>query len=49
MQMSKKPVGNSSVCNMSVDGTQLKSIFSNQLHIFNQGSGNSIAATSQTL
>jgi hypothetical protein len=38
-----------SVCNMSADGTRLKSSFSIKLYIFNQGEGNSIAATSQTL
>ncbi len=34
---------------MSADGTRLKSSFSIKLYIFNQGDGNSIAPTSQTL
>ncbi len=36
-------------CNMLAEGTQSKSSFSIKLYIFNQGDGNSIAATSQTL
>jgi hypothetical protein len=37
---------NRSVYNMSADGTRLKGSFSILLYIFNQGDGNSIAATS---